>query len=582
MPIFVHYATIFDDADATVRAGAKYVVTTKPPPDTMTAPARLPAWRGDPLLGSPILIVMLAAFAVLLPTFFLGIPSGHDFEFHLNSWMEVLRQWKQGILYPRWAALAHYGFGEARFVFYPPASWMLGAALGSFLPWKMVPGAYEWVALTLSGCSMFLLARRFLHRRDAIFVAALYAANPYHIVIVYWRSAFAELLAGALLPLLLLYVLRSEKEGRKTILPLGLIVAAAWITNVPSAVMVTYSLALLAVIGAILRRSPRILVIASEALLLGFALAAFYLVPAACEQKWVEIAQVLSPGVRPQDNFLFTFMDDQDHNRFNLLISLVATAQIILVAASGFMSRRWRIRAREAWWTSVAWGGAATVLMLSFSFLLYRILPEMRFVQLPLRWLLCLNVGFALLLTMASRSWLLRALACAVMLAVLVWVWHRVQPPWWDNAADVAEMQDNQQSGSGYEGADEYVPTGADAYEINKDAQRVAFEGDGSPTIHLTQWGPESRAFTANVNRPGKLVLKLFNYPAWQVEIKGRPVKTEIAEITGQMIVPVEAGENEIRITFVRTQDRTIGGLISFGTVLLVLGWTAFRRTHVA
>ena len=103
---------------------------------------------------------MAAAFAVLLPTFFLGIPSGHDFEFHINSWMEVLSQWRLGILYPRWAALAHFGYGEARFIFYPPASWMLGAALGSFLPWKIVPGVYEWIALTLSGCSMFLLARR--------------------------------------------------------------------------------------------------------------------------------------------------------------------------------------------------------------------------------------------------------------------------------------------------------------------------------------------------------------------------------------------------------------------------------------
>ena len=179
----------------------------------------------DVIVGA-ILIIMLAAFALLVPTFFLGIPSGHDFEFHLNSWMEVLSQWKMGILYPRWAALAHYGFGEPRFVFYPPASWILGATLGEFLPWKIVPGVYEWIALTLSGCSMFLLGRRFLERRDAIFAAALYAVNPYHIVIVYWRSAFAELLAGALLPLLLLYVLRSEEEGSKTILPLGLIVAA--------------------------------------------------------------------------------------------------------------------------------------------------------------------------------------------------------------------------------------------------------------------------------------------------------------------------------------------------------------------
>ena len=154
--------------------------------------------------------------------FFLGIPSGHDFEFHINSWMEVLSQWRLGILYPRWAALAHFGYGEARFIFYPPASWMLGAALGSFLPWKIVPAVYEWIALTLSGCSMFLLARRFLQRRDAIFAAALYAANPYHIVIVYWRSAFAELLAGALLPLLLLVLSCARKrKNRKNDPPFG-------------------------------------------------------------------------------------------------------------------------------------------------------------------------------------------------------------------------------------------------------------------------------------------------------------------------------------------------------------------------
>jgi len=553
-------------------------VLTKRPPDTVNAPAPLDALWGGPLLASPILIIMFAGFAVLLPTFFLGIPSGHDFEFHLNSWMEVLNQWKQGILYPRWAALAHYGFGEARFVFYPPASWLLGATLGSFLPWKIVPGVYEWIALTLSGCSMFLLAGRFLERRDAIFAAALYAANPYHIVIVYWRSAFAELLAGALLPLLLLYVLRSEEEGRKTILPLGLIVAAAWLTNVPSAVMVTYSLMLLALVVAILGRSPRILVITSGALVLGFALAAFYLVPAAYEQKWVEIAQVLSPGVRPQDNFLFTFIDDPDHNRFNLLISLVATAQITLLASAMLMSRRWRTRGPQAWWTLTAWGTAAAVLMFSFSFPLYRILPELRFVQLPLRWLLCLNVAFALLLTTSSRAWLLRALACVVMLAVLMWVWHRVQPPWWDNAADVAEMHDNQQSGLGYEGTDEYVPTGADAYEINKDAHRVVFEEDGNSRIYITQWAPESRSFTASVSHSGKLVLKVFNYPAWKVQVNGRPVQAGTLEVTGQMMVPVETGENQVRITFTRTRDRTIGGLISLGTGIMLLGWTFFTR----
>jgi hypothetical protein len=145
---------------------------------------------------------MVTAFVVVLPFSFLGIPSGHDFEFHMNSWMEVLGQWKLGIIYPRWAALAHYGYGEPRFIFYPPASWTLGAILGAILPWKLVPGTFVWLVLSLSGYSMFLLARGWLARRDAIFAAALYVANPYHLVVVYWRSAFAELLGGALLPLL--------------------------------------------------------------------------------------------------------------------------------------------------------------------------------------------------------------------------------------------------------------------------------------------------------------------------------------------------------------------------------------------
>src|SRR5438128_9785393 len=211
---------------------------------------------------------MAAAFAVIVPFFFKNNPSGHDFEFHLFSWMEVLGQWKQGIVYPRWAALAHWGYGEARFVFYPPASWTLGAALGALLPWNVAPGVYIWVALCASGLSMFLLARRCLRRNDAIFAAALYAANPYYIVIVYWRSAFAELLAGALLPLLLLEILELPDTRHRAVIPLGLLVAAAWLTNAPSAVMINYSLALLIATIAILRRSPQVLLYGAAAIIL--------------------------------------------------------------------------------------------------------------------------------------------------------------------------------------------------------------------------------------------------------------------------------------------------------------------------
>ena len=77
--------------------------------------------------------------------------------------------------------------------------------------------------------------------RDATFAAVLYAVNPYHLVIVYWRSAFAELLASSLLPLLILLLLRTEEKGRRVTIFLAFLLAASWLINAPAAVMVHYS-----------------------------------------------------------------------------------------------------------------------------------------------------------------------------------------------------------------------------------------------------------------------------------------------------------------------------------------------------
>jgi hypothetical protein len=524
---------------------------------------------------------MAVAFLVILPFFFLGSPSGHDFEFHVNSWMDVLGQWKHGIIYPRWAALAQYGYGEARFIFYPPVSWTLGAALGALLPWKAVPGAYIWLALTLSGSSMFLLARRWLDRRDAIFAAAFYAANPYYIVIVYWRSAFAELLAGALLPLLLLYGLRLEKE-KSAVVPLALIVAAAWLTNIPAAVMANYSLVLLMLILAVLERLPRVLLRGALAVLLGAALAALFLIPAAYERRWVNIAEVLSAGVRPQDNFLFTSINDVDHNRFNLLVSIVASAETIALAIAAFVSRQWSRRQPKLCWMLIGWAFVAVLLNFSFTSFLWERLPELRYLQLPWRWLVCLNVAFAFFVTMASRRWMVRVPICIAMLLLLGFVWHRIQAPWWEETEDFTQMLDSQGSSAGYEGTDEYVPVEADPYEIDKDAPRVALDDNATAgqilQVHIQQWNAESRLFTAEVPQPGQLVLRLFNYPAWRVEVNGQMVVTSTRSVTGQMLIPVQAGENRVQITFTRTWDRTLGGIVSAVTALLLGTYFALWR----
>ena len=353
-----------------------------------------------------------------IPFFFLGTPSGHDVEFHLYSWLEVLAQWKHGIVYPRWAALAHFGYGEPRFLFYPPASWTLGAALSAIFPWSVASCVYIWIVLVAAGVAMFLVARLCLDpqkfdRSDAIFVAVLYAVNPYHLVIIYWRSAFAELLASCLVPLLLLFVLKAVDEHRdylgKAIVPLALVLAGAWLTNAPAAVMIHYSLALLLVYFAWQRRSARILLVGAGAVALGAALAAFYLLPAIYEQRWVDIAQAVSQGSRPADNFLFIHTTDADHDAFNRIISWVAILEMATIFVTAWIARPWRETKRELWTALLGWAAVCSVLMFPVAGLLWKVLPKMEFMQFPWRWLLCLSMIFSVLVTVGLRRWWGRA-----------------------------------------------------------------------------------------------------------------------------------------------------------------------------
>lgn len=521
---------------------------------------------------------MAAAFAAIVLFIFMGNPSGHDFEFHMYSWMEVVHQWKEGILYPRWASFAHWTYGEARFLFYPPASWTLGALLGAVLPWRMASGAYVWCALTACGVSMFLLARRWLDPQNTLFAAILYALNPYHLVVIYWRSALAELFAACLLPLLLLFVLRCKEKGHQMILPLSAVVAAAWLTNVPAAVMVNYSLALLVVTVAIRWRKPRLLLYAAAAVLLGAALAAFYLVPAAYEESWVNLGEVLAPGVCPADNFLFTPTADADHNRFNLLISIVATAEILIVGAAIWLFRRRREQPTVLSWTLTVWAGVAALLTCSLTRVFWAILPELRFVQFPWRWLLCLNVAFALFVTMVFRRWQMRLALYLAMLCLLSILWHRVQQPWWDAAADLQEMRDAIDDRVGYEGTDEYVPAGVDPYQLNRDAPQIAVISRRPAHLRILAWRAQLKRFTVEVTHPEKLRLRLLNYPAWQIEVNGVAINAKSQPVTGEILVPVEAGISEVRVTFVRTSDRLLGGIITIIAALLVTAWMLYQK----
>src|SRR6266850_7160851 len=177
-----------------------------------------------------------------------------------------------------------------------------------------------------------------------------------------------------------------------------------------------------------------------------------------------------------------------------------------------------------------------------------------------------------------SQRWSLRVSATVVLLAVLVIAGYRIQPPWWDTPADIEEMSDAISEGMGYEGTDEYVPAGADPSELNKDQPQIADSSGRPMRTDDADWRPAEKQFVVRADRPALLILRLFNYPAWEVMVNGRRVEAQTTEVTGQMEIPVATGRNDVRIHFARTVDRTIGGVVSFFSLGLMLAlWIKTR-----
>jgi uncharacterized membrane protein len=77
---------------------------------------------------SHLFLIPLLALFVMHPLIVNGCSCGHDFDFHLLSWMEAASQLAHGGLFPHWAFTPAWNAGEPRFVFYPPLSWYAGAA----------------------------------------------------------------------------------------------------------------------------------------------------------------------------------------------------------------------------------------------------------------------------------------------------------------------------------------------------------------------------------------------------------------------------------------------------------------------
>ncbi len=602
-------------------------------------------------------IIFLCALAVALSLAWRGNSCGHDFDFHIQSWLAVAQQWRHDTFYPNWIEAANYGAGEPRFVFYPPLTWMLGALLGTVLGWSAAPIAFTLIILIASGVSMNKLAREWLPPNPATIAACFYILNPYALFVAYERTAYGELAAGIWLPLIILYALRnppgtanpstnvrhperSVKRGEKDLrfapasteagapgpdfrtwvllnkstIPLALTIAAIWLTNAPAAVMACYALAAITIWISISQKQWQPILNSAISLILGLGLASFYIVPAAYERRWVNITRAIGPGMRIKDSFLFAHTGESFHDQVLHAASLIFVTMIVAIYV--FVWTIWKRKTAQKLLLPLSVAAAVLfALQLPWSRFIWRIAPELRFLQFPWRWTLLLSIAFALSIGAAviTRSTQpeepkFRFHAASILIvavtAVSLGCWLFWQPC---DEEDVVSAQVSVfQAGTGYEGTDEYTPIGADNSLIQQGLPQIrllnaanaettaspATEDENNPTyaptpqdqipadIKVTQWLTEHKTFTITSQTSGFAVLRLMDYPAWQILANGTPVLNRPHRDDGLMTIPVPAGANHIEIKYGTTPDVWWGRALSAASLLTLLALALATQLH--
>lgn len=421
------------------------------------------------------IILLIAAVIAVSPLLLRGPSCTSDFSFHYISWIDAEHSMSSGLLYPHWANSPNFGAGEPKFVFYPPITWMGGAVLGMLLPWSFVPPALFILLLTATGIANRAFARETMTDGPATLAGCASIFLGYSLFSVYERGDFAELAGGFWIPLLLLFALRRrylsgnfwDRAFDGSAAPLTLIVAGIWLSNGPVGIMASYLLIAVALISALIEKSLAPVVRAAVCTLVGMGLAALYLIPAVWERNWVSIQNAMNPSNYVVENsWLFASHADPNLAPHDILlhqVSQVAVAMLVIAFGGGAIAWiRGVVPGERRWWIPIALIPPAVLfLLLPVSQPVWNLLPELRLLQFPWRWLLVLEAP--MVICFASAIWFdrktLRFLVIAACTAVFVGI-SFAAPYWWFSECGnvIASLQKSVTENIGVPGKPEYAP----------------------------------------------------------------------------------------------------------------------------
>jgi len=557
----------------------------KDPSDrTFTASPIIERFRPTKIVHQTLLAyagVVVLATVIMLPVLARGFPAGFDGVRHYRWTEHFIDALRDGAFFPRWFPAANDGQGSPVPLYYPPLPFYVAAAFSLVTANTLQAMAFScWLALVVSGVTMYAFSRSLLSGGMSFAAAALYMIAPYHVVDLFQGATVSEFWTFAWLPLLLAAVRRVTVERHQlSVAYLAFGYALLVFTHVPVAFLTTLTLPIFA---CLLTRNPRALARVACGLSLGAGIGAIFLIPVLFETKYVKLFFKFDY----REFFLFErvraaltsarFPAESSLSTYSLDIELVGVGLLALFAVSSLLLWAERRSGRQgAMWTT---SFVAIWILTFFSILMttrltdpiWRLTPGLSYLFFPYRWLVVASVGTCFLTALAG--WLLLsagawrglkvgALAGVVMLNLAIGalaIWRAPVSP--DGFADGLSRRDPR----------EYRPIWWDG-QLRKDRQHSTFVESGDAEVQAIDDAGIEQIYSVSARADSVVTLHPLYFPGWTARVDGK--KREVAPgPDGNIQLQVEPGEHTVTLRFEDTPPRSAGKIVSAVSLLIYLG----------
>ncbi len=527
----------------------------------------------------------------------------HD-DLQMMRQLEMEKCFNDGQVPCRWVPDMGDGYGFPLFNFYPPLPYIVGQVVRtvgfSFVDTVKIVFLLSFVT---SGLTMYFLSKDFFGKLGGVVSSIFYVWAPYHSVDVYVRGAMNEAWALAWFPLILYagykVITTDQKFIKKWIVVLALSWAALLLSHNLMVLIFTPVFAGWCLIFLWKQKGWKRILPMFVSGIIAVGCSAFFTLPAVFEQKYVHV-------------------DTLVQGYYEYIAHFATLSQLLFSRFWGYGASVWEVNdgmpfsiGHTHWILSVVvvtlviWKFkkdkkiAVNNLIISFMFLvgwfalfmihskstfLWQLVPPLKFVQFPWRFLTLATLAFSFIsggiVEYLKSLGKLRMIISGILILLVVglgWSYflplHGKMGPLTDEQKFSGVAWDLQRTA----GIFDYLPK--TAIENPKEGQkRLAEVVEGESAVANESQGTNWAKFSVSVSSDSTLIrVGIFEFPNWRVFVDGKEIKSEIpsGERWGRMYVTVPKGEHEVNFKLYNTPLRTVSNSISLvfwvGVLILAL-----------